>query len=78
MVAPAEIRAAALLVIRAQLAVTPEEIVPRVGRLLGFATTSAVLRTLIEGEIEGLIGARLVVSKASGIVEPRLASVAQA
>ena len=78
MVPPAEIRAAALLVIRAEFGITPDEIVARVGRLLGFQSTSAALRALIEDELDRLIGERLLVRKATGMIEERQASVAQA
>ncbi|MGH6912080.1 MAG: DUF3320 domain-containing protein, partial [Geminicoccales bacterium] len=77
MVPPSEIRAAAMhVIIHAELDVGPAEIVTRIGRMLGLRTTSARLRSVIEAEIDRLIGERRVVGKTEDIIEERRVSAA--
>lgn len=52
MLPPMEIKAAILQIVRPSLGATPEEIVHAVARLLGFKSTSAQLRDLIQSEVD--------------------------
>ena len=55
MLPPAEIRAAAIQVIRGHLGASAEEVVIHSSRALGFQATSAQLRAVIEAELDGLM-----------------------
>jgi very-short-patch-repair endonuclease/DNA polymerase III delta prime subunit len=66
MLPPMEIRAAALQVIRTHLGVSAEEVVTQVSRMLGFQSTSAQLRGLVQAELDRLVVAGLLEQKASG------------
>jgi very-short-patch-repair endonuclease len=66
MLPPAEIREAAVQLIRGHFGVSAEEVVIQVSRLLGFQSTSAQLRALIQAELDRLILEGLLERKASG------------
>jgi very-short-patch-repair endonuclease len=77
MIPPSEIRTAAMrVIIHAELDARPTDIVIRVGRMLGFHTASAQLRSAIEHEIDQLMGERHVVRKSEGMIQVRRASAA--
>jgi hypothetical protein len=66
MLPPIEIRAAALQMIRNHLGVSAEEVVTQVSRVLGFQSTSAQLRTIVQAELDRLILEGLLEQKPSG------------
>ena len=66
MLPPAEIRAAAIQVIREHLGASAEEVVIQASRVLGFQSTSAQLRAVIQAELDRLILDGLLERKASG------------
>jgi hypothetical protein len=66
MLPPIEIRAAALQVIRRHLGVSAEEVVTQVSRMLGFQSTSAQLRSIVQAELDRLIVDGLLEQKPSG------------
>ena len=66
MLPPAEIREAAVQLIRGHFGVSAEEVVIQVSRLLGFQSTSAQLRALIQAELDRLILEGSLERKASG------------
>jgi hypothetical protein len=55
MLPPAEIREAAIQMIRAHLGISVEEVVTRISRVFGFQSTSAQLRAAIQAQLDQLI-----------------------
>ena len=75
MLPPAEIREAAIQMIRAHLGVSVEEVVTRVSRVFGFQSTSAQLRAAIQAQLDQLILDGLL--ERTGSERLRLRNVAQ-
>ena len=71
MLPPAEVRAAVLSVVRRNLGATRDEIVVAVARALGFKSTSAQLRDIITGQVDGLPASGDLVAKGGVLVQPK-------